>query len=69
MMEIRIDYCNPPIPTRKMDWCAHFPNDEGKGPSGFGPTRLDALQDLFEGTETDEQFDAVAKALASERGE
>jgi hypothetical protein len=35
----------PPIPDRRCDWCAHY--DDPEGPTGWGGTEEDAIQDLL----------------------
>lgn len=36
----------PPIPLRKFDWCAYFDGEED-GLVGYGPTEVDAIDDLM----------------------
>lgn len=46
----RIETINvrPPVELRQYDWQAHYPDDEGDGFVGYGPTEADALKDLCE---------------------
>lgn len=41
-------YQNPPIPTRELDWCAHYDGEEEAGNYGWGPTDADAIADFIE---------------------
>lgn len=42
-------YVRPPVPTTKWDWVAYIEGDEeANGPTGRGPTEVEALRDLCE---------------------
>ncbi len=45
---IRTEYVKPPIPTTMFDWMAYIDGEEEDGPTGRGPTELEALRDLCE---------------------
>lgn len=45
--DVLVSYVCPPIPTQMFDWQAWVDGRE-EGASGHGPTRLDAVVDLFE---------------------
>ena len=46
---IRTEYVRPPVPTTAWDWMAHLADDdEGRFPTGRGPTEAEALRDLCE---------------------
>jgi hypothetical protein len=40
-------YVCPPIPTRSMDWCAHYDGEEEAGGYGWGRTEDEAMQDFI----------------------
>ena len=42
------EYVRPPVPTTDYDWMAYIDGDEGDGPTGRGPTEVEALRDLCE---------------------
>ena len=44
MRKIVTNYIYPPIPQRHFDWLAHY--DDPEGPTGYGPTEQDAIDDL-----------------------
>lgn len=44
MHKIVTDNIFPPIPSRQFDWLTHF--DDPEGPTGYGPTEQDAIDDL-----------------------
>lgn len=44
-MKIKVDYINPPIPTRALDYCAYNDGDEEKGEYGYGSTPEQAIAD------------------------
>lgn len=37
----------PPIPVRKMDWCAHYDGEEEAGNYGWGRTEAEAVADFI----------------------
>ena len=37
----------PPIPTDKMDWCAHYDGEEEMGGYGWGRTEDEAMEDFI----------------------
>lgn len=45
MRKIVTDNIFPPIPSRQFDWLAHY--DDPEGPTGYGPTEQDAIDDLL----------------------
>ena len=45
---LRTEYVRPPIPTNRFDWMAFIDGDEEEGPTGRGPTELEAVKDLCE---------------------
>ena len=46
-MSIRTENIHPPIPTRSHDWQAWYDGQE-EGPSGYGETEQEAVDDLRE---------------------
>ena len=44
-------YDPKPIPMRRFDWSATWPDYEGGDPIGFGKTEQDAVADLIAETE------------------
>lgn len=48
MSKVETIHVRPPVPSTAFDWQAHFPDDEGSGPVGYGATEADALRDLCE---------------------
>lgn len=50
--KIATSYANPPIPTRKFDWCAYI-DDYGAddSPYGYGETEREAICELLENLE------------------
>jgi hypothetical protein len=66
--EIVIVYVYPPIPDRRFDWNATWSNDEPNdngcwgGPQGYGRTPLDAIRELLDETEANEDDQAEQEA-------
>lgn len=69
-MTVVTSYDHPPIPTRDMDWSAHFDwDDGGERLTGRGPTEEGAVIDLLQmaceadgdGSEQDEIIDLAIK--------
>lgn len=58
--ELVLDFIYPPIPIRQFDWQATWDNDEpddnGNMLCGHGRTPLDAIVDLLDSTEQDEDY-------------
>jgi hypothetical protein len=50
------DYWQKPIPPREFDWSAVLDNYEGGDPVGFGATEQEAINDLLQWYEDDEQL-------------
>jgi hypothetical protein len=46
-MSIRTENIHPPIPLRNFDWQAWYEGQE-EGPSGYGATEPEAIEDLRE---------------------
>lgn len=44
--KIITDFVYPPIPDRRMDWCAFFDGEEENGRYGWGLTEQEAIDDL-----------------------
>ena len=40
-------HVRPPIPTDKMDWCAHYDGEEEMGGYGWGRTEDEAMEDFI----------------------
>ena len=67
-MKIKTDYWPKPIPLRDFDWSA-VDDDTYDGPGspiGFGRTRDDAIEDLFEHIETYRELTDAEYAAAQE---
>ena len=45
--KIVTEYVFPPIPIRRMDWCAYYDGQEESGNCGWGFTEQEAIQDLL----------------------
>jgi hypothetical protein len=43
----------PPIPDRRLDWCAYRYGQEEAGGYGWGPTEADAVTDLITNVEAE----------------
>lgn len=57
-MKIKTEFVYPPIPIRRFDWSAideDTYNGDPTDPIGFGHTRAEAVQDLLERIEEDQQ--------------
>ncbi len=50
--KINVTFVYPPIPSRAFDYCATYdgdePNDDGQMATGWGPTKDDAISDLYD---------------------
>lgn len=44
---IRTIHVRPPVPTRKMDWCAYFDGEEEDSWYGYGSTEAEAVADFI----------------------
>jgi hypothetical protein len=53
---VRFTYDHPPIPVRNFDWRAYLDGYEEDGLYGSGPSKLKAIQDLYQFYE--DHFDA-----------
>lgn len=47
-MKIKTTHVHPPIPHRQYDWSATTEDYDGTGPIGWGPTEIEAIDDLKE---------------------
>ena len=55
MPRIVTTHVYPPIPVRVFDWCAHYEGEEEDGVYGWGRTEAEAVADLIEIHEDDEE--------------
>lgn len=49
----------PPIPTRKMDYCAYIDGDEERGIYGYGADQMEALDDLSDALDAVDDLEAA----------
>lgn len=53
---IVIDHILPPIPTRNLDWCAYREGMEEGQVYGYGPTPVQAIEQLLDTEEMDKEI-------------
>ena len=58
-MKYSTEHVYPPIGTRDFDWSAVVDGREESGPTGWGRTELEALQDLLD--QLEDEHDEPAK--------
>lgn len=63
-MKIITSNIYPPIPDRSHDWGAYYDGKEEDGYKGFGATEAEAIRDLVENYETDEEIALYGLAMA-----